>query len=67
MKKDIILGYDLNEKYCQISFYDETKEEPETLETETDNYQIPLMLGYYKDKKKGKSGKRYREEERVYI
>ena len=26
MKKDIILGYDLNEKYCQISFYDETKE-----------------------------------------
>ena len=50
MKKDIILGYDLNEKYCQISFYDETKEEPETLETETDNYQIPLMLGYYKEK-----------------
>ncbi|MCI8797904.1 MAG: hypothetical protein HFG89_13870 [Dorea sp.] len=50
MKKDVILGYDLNEKYCQISFYDETKEEPETMETETDNYQIPLMLGYYKEK-----------------
>ena len=46
MKKGRILGYDLNEKNCQISFYDETKEEPETLETAADNYQIPLMLGY---------------------
>ena len=26
-----ILGYDLNEKHCQISYYDETKDEPETL------------------------------------
>ena len=44
-----ILGYDLNEKHCQISYYDETKDEPETLEVAVDNYQIPLMLGYYKD------------------
>ena len=29
MKKGRILGYDLNEKNCQISFYDETKEEPD--------------------------------------
>ena len=50
MKDDVILGFDLNEKYCQISFYDETKEEPETLETEADNYQIPLVLGYYKER-----------------
>ena len=44
-----ILWYDLNEKHCQISYYDETKDEPETLEVAVDNYQIPLMLGYYKD------------------
>ncbi len=40
-----ILGYDLNEKYCQISFYNEEKQEPQTMETTLDNYQIPLILG----------------------
>ena len=38
MKKGHILGYDMNEKNCQISFYDETKDEPETLEVSSDNY-----------------------------
>ena len=28
MKKGSILGVDLNEKSCQISYYDENKEEP---------------------------------------
>ncbi|MCI6059526.1 MAG: DUF5716 family protein [Dorea sp.] len=50
MKKNSVLGYDLNEKYCQISYYDEGKEEPETMETAADNYQIPLVLGYYKER-----------------
>lgn len=50
MKRGSILGYDLNEKYCQISYYDEAKDEPETLEVAVDNYQIPLMLGYYKER-----------------
>lgn len=50
MKRGRILGYDLNEKYCQISFYDENKEEPETLDTAADNYQIPLVLGYYRER-----------------
>ena len=50
MKKGSILGYDLNEKYCQISYYDESKDEPETLEVAVDNYQIPLILGYKKDR-----------------
>lgn len=50
MGKGSILGYDLNEKSCQISYYDERKGEPETLETAVDNYQIPLVLGYYKDR-----------------
>lgn len=46
MKKGSILGVDLNEKSCQISYYDENKEEPETMEAAVDNYQIPLILGY---------------------
>ena len=40
-----IIGYDLNEKYCQISFYSEEQQEPETMETTLDNYQIPLAVG----------------------
>lgn len=44
MVKDII-GYDLNEKYCQISFYSEEQQEPQTMETTLDNYQIPLIVG----------------------
>lgn len=50
MKRGSILGYDLNEKYCQISFYDETKEEPETMEIASDNYQIPLLIGKMEDR-----------------
>ena len=49
MRKGSILGYDLNEKYCQISFYDENKNEPETLEISSENYQIPLAIGYCED------------------
>ena len=49
MRKGSILGYDLNEKYCQISYYDEKKNEPETLEISSGNYQIPLVLGYCDD------------------
>lgn len=44
MPKDII-GYDLNEKYCQISFYNREQQEPQTMETALDNYQIPLVVG----------------------
>lgn len=45
MGKGSILGYDLNEKYCQISYYDEKRDEPQTLELSSDNHQIPLLLG----------------------
>ena len=41
MKRGSILGYDLSEKNCQISYYDETKEEPVTLEMAVENYQRP--------------------------
>jgi len=40
-----IIGYDLNEKYCQIRFYSEEAQEPQTMETTLDNYQIPLAVG----------------------
>lgn len=40
-----IIGYDLNEKYCQISYYSEEQQEPHTMETAADNYQIPLVIG----------------------
>lgn len=50
MKKGSILGYDLSEKYCQISYYNESEEEPETLDVASDNYQIPLILGRTKDR-----------------
>ena len=49
MRKGTILGYDLNEKYCQISYYDEKKNEPETVEGSSGSYQIPLVLGYCDD------------------
>ena len=40
-----ILGYDINEIYCQISFYSEEAQEPKTMETTLDNFQIPLVIG----------------------
>ena len=47
-----ILGYDLNEKNCQISFYSEEQQEPQTMEIVADNYQIPLVLGQITFKRK---------------
>ena len=49
MRGGKIIGLELNDEYCQISYYDEEKHEPETLEIAIDNYQIPLMLGYYNE------------------
>ncbi len=46
MRGGSILGLELNEEFCQISYYDREKHEPETLEAAVDNYQIPLILGY---------------------
>lgn len=44
-----IIGYEINEKTCQISYYNEEKMEPDTLEVDTDNYQIPLIIGKLRD------------------
>ena len=39
-----MIGFDINERYGQISFYSEEMQEPQTVETVTDNYQIPLAI-----------------------
>lgn len=44
-----IIGYEINEKTCQISFYNEEMAEPETMEVDADNYQIPLVIGKLRD------------------
>ena len=40
------IGYEINERYSQISFYNEELQEPQTVETMADNYQIPLAIAY---------------------
>ena len=49
MAQGNIIGYEINEKTCQISFYNERQMEPETLEVDADNYQIPLIIGKLRD------------------
>ena len=44
-----IIGYEINEKTCQISYYNDQQMEPETLEVDSDNYQIPLIIGKLRD------------------
>lgn len=40
-----VIGYDLNDQFCQISYFHEGMEEPLTREVLADNYKIPLVLG----------------------
>lgn len=49
MASGSIIGYDLNEKNCQISYYNEEQHEPQTMEVSVDNYQIPLFLAMKDD------------------
>ncbi len=44
-----IIGYDLNEKNCQISYYNDERQEPQTMEVSSDHYQIPLIIGKRND------------------
>ena len=37
MGQGSIIGYEINEKTCQISFYNEKDLEPDTLEVDTEN------------------------------
>lgn len=49
MRGGSILGLELNDEFCQISYYDREKHEPETMEAAVDNYQIPLIIGYFRN------------------
>ena len=49
MSQGSIIGYDINAKMCQISFYNQQSNEPETLEVGVETYQIPLVMNYYKE------------------
>ena len=49
MGQGSIIGYDINSKICQISYYNEESAEPETLEIAADNHQIPLVMNYFKN------------------
>lgn len=40
-----IIGYDIRDTFCQISFYDESMDEPETYEASPESFQIPLIIG----------------------
>ena len=39
MGQGSIIGYEINEKTCQISYYSEEQMEPQTLEVDEDNFQ----------------------------
>lgn len=49
MEQGSIIGYEINEKTCQISYYNEQESEPETMEVDADNFQIPLIIGKLRD------------------
>ena len=49
MGQGTMIGYEINEKSCQISYYNDQQSEPETLEVDTDHYQIPLLIGRLRD------------------
>ena len=49
MGQGSIIGYEINEKTCQISYFNEQQMEPDTLEVDSDNFQIPLIIGKLRD------------------
>ena len=49
MGQGSIIGYEINEKTCQISFYNDKEMEPQTLEVDSDNFQIPLIIVKLRD------------------
>ena len=48
MAQGSIIGYDINQEFCQISVYNELSQEPETMETMSEGGMIPLEMNYYK-------------------
>lgn len=49
MAQGSIIGYEINPDFCQISYFDEMSQEPETMETSSEEGIIPLEMNYYKE------------------
>ena len=43
-KRFSVIGYDINEKGCQISYYDDSMEEPDTMMASSKYYLITLLF-----------------------
>lgn len=41
----MIIGYDISDTSCQISFYNANTQEPETYEASPESFQIPMVIG----------------------
>lgn len=41
----MIIGYDISDTSCQISFYNAETQEPETYEASPESFQIPMVIG----------------------
>ena len=54
-----MIGCDLNERYCQISFYDENQQEPQTMETVA--YPVPDMYERLKRQESGEDVRNFAE------
>ena len=63
MGQGSIIGYEINEKTCQISYYSEEQMEPQTLEVD-DHRKTSRYMGIWKRSKKTGNGKRriYRDQ-----
>lgn len=44
MSQGKIIGYDISDAACQISFYNEELQEPQTYEASPESFQIPLVI-----------------------
>ena len=52
MKRGCVIGYDINEKGCQISYYDDSMEEPNTMMASSNNWDILKTAGYLEKRQK---------------
>ena len=43
MKRGCVIGYDINEKGCQISYYDDSMEEPDTMTVSYTHLTLPTI------------------------
>ena len=48
MEQGYLIGYEINEKSCQISYYREKELEPQTLEVDDENDFIPICVGNFR-------------------